>query len=225
MISRIYAPDAVGEFAVVLAAGQVAAIVSTWRVEQVLPRAATDRRWQVVRTVLVLTLGVLAPVANTAAWLVNGGGLVDWLASLVLVVSLALFNLMTYVGFGQKAFADVARSRVANGFVTAAAQVLVGLVHPTAVALIVTYAIGNLAGCVFQLRQARAMRRERGPEGLRDTVRHEGLRGFGATVGTTALLSNLSLGLPLLLHSPGCTARRWSARSSSPDGCSCSRPS
>ena len=100
-----------------------------------------------------------------------------------------------------------------------------GLVHPTAVALIVTYAIGNLAGCVFQLRQARSMRRERGPEGLRDAVHHEGLRGFGATVGTTALLSNLSLGLPLFLRSPGCTAPRWSAPSSSPGGCSCSRPS
>lgn len=197
LIARIYEPGDVGRFGVVLAACQVAGIVTTGRIEQILPRVEAVNRWPIVRRIGMLML-VLVPVTAVAEAMVLGRlGLGAWAAIAALVLSLCAFNVCSYVAFAEHEFALIARMRVVNGVVTAGAQVLGGLVLPTANMLIVTYAFGNVVACGMIIVVVRRIRHTSQGVSTRRAASDEHIGRFAVTVGSTSLVSNLSLGLPL----------------------------
>ena len=197
LIARIYTPEDVGRFGVVLAAAQVITIAVSARLQQVLPRVDVELRWPISRALLIAAV-VLGPiVAIGPLWLYGQLALPMALATGVLVISFGLFNILNFLVYSEQSFAVIGKMRLVNGGVTAAAQVFGGLISSTDECLVIAYGIGNLAACLLAVPCMLRIRRASCRRSLRDISAQESLPKFAATVGTTALLSNLSLGIPL----------------------------
>ena len=196
--ARLYSPSEIGIFALTLTYCQLAAIFVTWRLEQVLPRVQLGERWAITRILLTLVVP-LAPVAGlVVAKLAGQGGAVDIVSAGALCASVCLRNLATFTLLSEQQFGAVASLRVTNGVVTAAAQVVGGLILPEIWVLIAMYVFGDLAAACIAIPALRVMRRARSGVSLAGIWRRHHLGRFGASVGTGSVLSDVGLALPLI---------------------------
>jgi len=214
--ARIYPPADLGAFAVVLAYAQVAAIVITGRLEQVLPRLEAGRRWVATRLVLVTGIA-LAPVSAIVILALAGRlATLEAVFAGALVASICLYNTGTYALLAERQYRRVAVLRITNGVVTASAQIVFGLLLPEVWVLLATYAAGNVVATLVAVPAVRKIRRVSGGEPARLVIREERLGRFVASVGTGAVLSNLGLALPVvgvsMLFGDAAAGSFWLAR-------------
>lgn len=200
LIAFLYSAADIGLFAILLGYGQVAAIVVTARIEEVLPRLPSGRRWIAVRLVTQST-AALAPFAAVSIALFAGIASANpWpLIGLTLfVAALAMWNVSNYAVLATRDFRRAGLQRALNGAITATAQVLGGIIAPSFLTLLFTYAIGNVAAALISLPAMRTVHEAYAGEPTATVAREERLIRFGLSVGSSALLSNLRLTLPLV---------------------------
>ena len=199
LVARLYPAADVGAFALALAYCQVTAIVLTCRLEQVLPRLDPGRRWVAARLPLGSGL-LLAPIVTVPVlYLANQQfSLLDGIAVALMVSSTCFMNVGTYAQLAEKRFRSVAGLRVANGLVTAVAQILGGLIAPEAWMLLLTYSLGNVAAVVVAAPSILRLRSWRDTSSSWSVIRTERLGRFALNVGLGAAFSNLGLMLPLV---------------------------
>lgn len=203
LIAYLYSAADIGIFAILLGYGQIAAIVATARIEEVLPRLPSGRRWAAVYLVTRST-AMLAPIAAMSIASLAGIGWANpWhvIGLTLFVAALATSNLANYAVLATRDYRRAALQRALNGGITATAQVIGGLIAPSVLTLLFTYAIGNVAAALVSLPALRTIKCADAGEPNVGVVREERLVRFGLSVGSGALLSNLSLTLPLVAAS------------------------
>ncbi|MBA3990667.1 MAG: hypothetical protein H0X54_06465 [Propionibacteriales bacterium] len=198
VVARIFSPAQIGVFGVVLAVGNVACIVVTARLEQVLPRLRPDRRWAVARLGAVAGVALAIPAGIAFSAVLGHTAPMDLVSTALLVTSLVLLNVGTFASLAVQDYRSVAALRLSNGVITAMASVVGGLIHQATWVLVVAYAVGNLAGAGWSFAAVARLRRERGPDRSAEVVAGERLGWFALNVGSGAVLSNLSVAMPLI---------------------------
>ena len=200
LVSRLYEPAEVGAFALALAFAQLAAIAVSGRIEQVLPRLGAGRRWQAFLT-SASPMVVILPLVGGALALSGRISVHLALAMVVLTASISLYNIVCLCVLSVQRYRLVATMRFVNGLLTAVLQVAGGLVASTSDMLIYTYSAGNVVAIVLSIAILRQMRRARSAESTRVVFRDERLGVFALSVGGSALMSSLSLALPVIAFS------------------------
>lgn len=198
VVARLAPPAEVGLYGLLLAYTQVAAILSTGRSEQILPRLEAGHRFPVA--IMVSRVAVLlAPLWSLLLVLLAVGTITVPLfaACAVATLSTALLNIATSSMLALQEFRVVAAIRVLNAGVTSLLLVASAWWAPWAAALIGAYAIGSLLATLPTISSLTYMRRAAAALPP-DAPPREHLRPFVTSVGTGALLSNVSLALPLI---------------------------
>lgn len=195
--ARLYGAYAVGVFAAILALGQAGAIVASGRIEQILPRVSLSRRRVVGPFVAGISLALSLVIGPLVAW---QAAALSWsiaLATTFLVSSLALYSLANMSLLAARDFHGVARLRIVNSVGTALFQIVGGVWAPNPGTLVAAYAAGSLLAAGLALPKGRVAglpRRER----FTVIAREERILRFSLSVGASALLTSLTLGLPVL---------------------------
>ncbi len=151
-------------------------------------------------TRLVLSTGtVLSPLAaGIVFWLTGSGSFRDMAATALLIATLCLCNVASFVALAAQNYQGLAYVRLSNGVVTGVAQIIGCLVLPEVWVLVATYAIGNLVAATVVTPSLIRMRRSRDADSVGTVFREERLGRFAGSVGTSAVMSNLGLALPLV---------------------------
>lgn len=197
--ARLYGAYAIGVFAGVLVLGQAGAILATGRIEQSLPRIPSEYMWGVVRTLLVGAACLAGPLGVAAVLIGAGRGSWNlWLASTALIFSIAVYGIANMVLLSGSEFGSVAVLRAVNAVVTATLQLAGGLLWPNPSTLLYAYAAGSVIAAGVAIPAAVRARRGRDRATGRVIFREERLLQFGGSVGASALMTSVTLGLPVL---------------------------
>lgn len=196
-VARLYGPHAVGLYASILTMSQVGSIVATGRVEQILPRLGEPDRG----IVLVWAVGLGVCAAGPLGWSIavsasTGSALIG--ASIFLVASLALYAICNMLLLAQGEFGQVARLRLSNAAATAGLQVGIGVIAPSASLLVFAYGAGSLIACLHAVSTIRSCLGAKGGRTVSEVNRDEGVLPFIGTVGSSALITSATLGLPVV---------------------------
>lgn len=194
LLARLYDPQAIGTFAVTLVWCQWVSIAASARIERSLPKHESHDQGTIVR---------LSPVLATASGVIAGGlialnyGPSFWVVS-SLALGMVLSNTAVYAALAKRDYRVVSRIRATSGLAIAAFQVGGGFFSPTTDVLVGAYAAGTLLATAVGGRPLIALARQPGPWLPRREVRGSLWR-FGLTVGSSTLLTNIALGLPLII--------------------------
>mgnify|MGYP001390699501 CR=1 FL=1 len=165
LLTRLYAPEAFGRFAVFAAAATILYPLATLRYEWaiVLP-AEEDAASKVLALCLVLLAGfsvLIAAAASLASmlapWLVNWSG-VSWVDLLLLPLAIAAFSLngiATSWLMRERAFGQIAQIRFVTTTSVIATQLILGLLVGGSTSLIIGFAAGYLLGVAVQTPRLR----------------------------------------------------------------------
>ncbi|GMV55102.1 MAG: hypothetical protein AMXMBFR6_09070 [Betaproteobacteria bacterium] len=207
LITRLYGPEDVGGFGVILGLGALVGSVGTGRLEHAIPvarRGIDAIRIALLGAVLVALTSTLsiALISLVSAW-----GLVedpDWqkfplMAIPVIASSLAFFQLVNALLLRQHAYRSVGMNKIYQGGVTGLLQLLLGWAALGSSGLIWAQALGYLAGGWSGLhrslfRWGRAIRRQ--GLCLRDTFSR--YRRFPLVLAPAALFNLASQHFPVL---------------------------
>lgn len=207
LITRLYGPEDVGGFGVILGLGALVGSVGTGRLEHAIPvarRGVDAIRIALLGAVLVALTSILsvALIGLVSAW-----GLVkdpDWqkfplMAIPVIASSLAFFQLVNALLLRQHAYRSVGMNKIYQGGVTGLLQLLLGWAALGSSGLIWAQALGYLAGGWSGLhrslfRWGRAIRRQ--GLCLRDTFSR--YRRFPLVLAPAALFNLASQHFPVL---------------------------
>jgi O-antigen/teichoic acid export membrane protein len=196
LVTALYEPKHVGDFALALVYAQIGAILVTGRLEQVLPRLDANERWTGLRVTSLLA------VAGLVAWGAVSTGLLGSpervALALLLLASVAANNVVGFVALAEQRFSQLARMRLANGVMTGLCHVVGGLIFPDAATLIIGYALGNLVAVAMAMSTVGVVRRRSSRIGLRGLVATQSLGWFALTVGGAGVMSTAALALPVI---------------------------
>ncbi|HMK37300.1 MAG TPA: oligosaccharide flippase family protein [Desulfomonilaceae bacterium] len=155
ILTRIYLPDDFGTLGVFSSILSLALPVASWRYEYPITLPQDDEYAANVLGVAVLVLLMMTALAGGSLWFL-GDSLVKslhvsskQLYSCLLVGGLfggGLFQALNFWAVRKKAFAQIARTKVTQGSMTAGTQILVGLLHAGPLGLILGDVVGRVAG-------------------------------------------------------------------------------
>jgi O-antigen/teichoic acid export membrane protein len=131
------------------------------------------------------------------------------------ILSTAILYGATSLMLAQKRFKSVAAARIANAISTALLQIAAAAIEPSAVALLIAYALGSLIGASVAIPSLKAAQKT-GRAREQSDARSVRLRNFVASLGSAALVSNVTLALPLTaitaMYGPAMAASFYLAR-------------
>lgn len=167
VLTRLYAPEDIGLFQLLLSVSMTFSIVSTLKYEMaiVLPRHRREAEHLVVLTLLslvattIVTSGLFAVLGGPLLRLFKADDLVPY-AQLVVAAIFAtgLLQGARYLQVREKQYGDLARNNVVHGVVTQAGSIGAGIAHPSFLGLFGSYTLGCLAPAVAILHRARIHR-------------------------------------------------------------------
>lgn len=163
IITRLYGPEDVGAFAMILGVSALIGTVATARLEHVIP--VVKSTWMAVQVTilggaLATTVVVLVSCGLAAAYSV---GLLDTFPSLqhfpllaipAIAFSLAIFQLMTALLLRLRLYRHVGVMRMSQGMVLGFAQLALGWLTAGASGLVVAQLLGYLVGAASGMRVA-----------------------------------------------------------------------
>lgn len=181
-----------------LAFGQVGAILLTGQLEQMLPKVADAYKWPIARCLICSVLALswpLSVVGNlllfrsvTAAQVVVSG---------ILLASIALYSVANMVALSHRDFRVVAKIRMTNAICTAAAIGVGGLVGPSSNVLTLAYGTGSAASIVWALPLLQRTRAASSLLPILAVLRSTSAAKFVGTVGGSAGLASATLAMPV----------------------------
>lgn len=206
LLTRVYDPAAFGAYALVLAMIAVGAPVAALRFDAAiaLPEDRNEA-WQLLvmgaRAASGLAVALILLVwVGRPTLVVNGlidraaADLLPWLPILLLVAG--LFQLGSAWHVRERAPAVAARGRAAQGFVTAAAQAVLGFVFSISGGLVIGDLIGRLSGVLALVRRAG---RPAASGSATNAALLRRYRGFATYSSLAALVNALNGALPVLV--------------------------
>lgn len=207
IITRLYGPEDVGGFGVILGLGALIGSVGTGRLEHAIPVARNfvdATQVALLGVVLVLSASALSVVVVSAALALGVVKASVWqdfplLAIPVIAFSLAFFQLVNALLLRQRAFRSVGVNKICQGGVTGVAQLLLGWAALGTSGLIWAQALGYLAG---------------GWSGVRKLL----VRGVGCHTGTWCLPERHVYSLPQVPAGAGAGCLVQSGRATFPCG-------
>lgn len=207
VVTRLYGPEDVGGFGVLIGLGALVGSVATGRLEHAIP-VAQDSIDAIRIALLATLLVVLTSIASIVPIvLVSAFGLGHYpvlrdfplLAIPAIAFSLAISQLVNALLLRQRAFRSVGINKICQGGMTGASQLLFGWAALGAAGLIWAQALGYLAGGLNGWRRLGArvqvVRRRRGAA-LRATFRR--YRRFSLVLAPAALFNLASQHFPVL---------------------------
>lgn len=207
IVTRLYDPEDVGAFGVVMGLGALVGSVGTGRLEHAVP-IARDSGEAVQIAVLAALLALLTSIASTilvAVAIQQGVGMDSkWQAAPLIAIpaiafSLAMFQVTSALLLRRRSYRGVGLTKVHQGAVTGAGQLLLGWVALGAAGLVWAQVMGYLAGSWRGLRglqwRVRAVVRARGLQ-LRATF--DRYRRFPLVLAPAALFNLAAQHWPVL---------------------------
>jgi O-antigen/teichoic acid export membrane protein len=199
-ITRIYPPAVFGSFATMFAIAAMVGGVSSLRLDVAATTASSADALVLLKSARRLNVAVGVAVgflALTWGLLTGGNGglhFVEYLALGAATVTIGASSTLTYARVRDRRYGLVAGSKLLLATIQATGQLALGLVAPSAGALLVGSALGYGASTLLLLRRAAP---SSGPApSTRDVVsRH---RGFVVASAPASLINALTLNLPLL---------------------------
>ncbi len=167
ILTRLYSPEDIGLFQVLLSVSMTFAIVSTLKYEMaiVLPRYRREAEHLVVLTLLslavmtVVSAILFAVLGDPLLRLLKASALLPYKALAVAAIfSTGLLQGVRYIQIREKQYGDLARNNVTQAIVTQAGSIGLGLVRPTFLGLFGSYTVGCLVPALAILHQARVLR-------------------------------------------------------------------
>jgi len=152
IITRLYGPEDVGGFSVILGFGALIGSVGTGRLEHAIPVARNSIeavQIAMLGMVLVSSASALAAIVLLAMSAMGGGNFwrnFPFFAIPIIAFSLAFFQLVNALLLRQRAFQSVGANKIYQGAVTGGAQLLLGWAALGASGLIWAQALGYLSG-------------------------------------------------------------------------------
>lgn len=167
ILTRLYTPEDIGLFQLLLSVSMTFSIVSTLKYEMaiVLPRRRREAEHLVVLTLLSLAMMTAVTAVLFALWgdpllrLLKAPGLAPYKALAVAAIfATGLLQGVRYIQIREKQYGDLARNNVVQAVVTQAGSVGFGILQPTFLGLFGSYALGCLVSALAILHQARVTR-------------------------------------------------------------------
>ncbi len=207
LITRLYEPQEVGAFAVVLGLGALVGSVGTGRLEHAIPIArgpADAIRIAFLGSILVSLSSLVVLVAINLLpekMLPSGASWKDLplLAVPAIAISLAFSQLINALLLRQRAIRSVGKNKILQGGVAGVAQVGFGMIHLGSAGMIWAQALGYLVGGISGMRRLSARGAmvliHRGVH-LKETFRE--YRRFPLKLGPAALFNLAAQQVPVL---------------------------
>ena len=199
LVVRIYPPTAFGHFATLFAIATVVAGISSLRLDIAITTAAEPDVSMLIGIARRLNMSVGGAAAVVGlVWLLASDRLdpvraTEMVALGGAVALLGLINTLSYACVRAQRYALLAASRLSTAVVLTMGQVGLGLVWPSAAALLVASAAGYGAGVLLQWR----LFLPPAVGSLRGALRRH--RGFMVASTPASLMNNLALNLPVLV--------------------------
>lgn len=191
----IYPASVLGIFASLLGVSQILSVMSTLSVERILPRVEDGQRAAVLKVALLgTTLSAVAAVLGAAALEV---GARNALAVVILLCTASFLRVAVHSCLSVSRTGLVGTIRATNGWVTAAAPLVFGLVQPSVMALAIGYSVGSAAATLLATRVVYRQWVE-GSASVREVNRDQRLFAFATRVGPADLLTNAGATLPVI---------------------------
>lgn len=203
LVTRLYSPGAYGRFATLFAIAVVVGGFSSLRLDVAATTAAAGDARVLLRVALRLNVAVaLALVAAVALWQAVSGarGLVHGNAELFalggVTATLGLSSTLVFARVRDRRYGLVAGSKLTVAVVQTVVQVLLGLVVPTAAAMLLAAALGYGAGAVLLMWRAGPASRPQQADPLGVLRRH---RHFLVASAPANLIGSLATNVPVLV--------------------------
>lgn len=161
VITRLYGPQEVGAFAVILGFGALVGSVGTGRLEHAIPiahgpieaiRIAFLGGVLVTATSLIVLVGInvlpMSMLPGSGSWKD-----LPFLAVPVIAISFAFSQLINALLLRQRAIRSVGKNKILQGIVSGCGQLAFGLAHHSAAGMIWAQAIGYMVGAMSGLRR------------------------------------------------------------------------
>jgi len=207
IITRIYGPEDIGSFGVIVGLGALIGSVGTGRLEHAIPvarDAGEAIQIAILGTYLALiasALAVLFALAMPSIGIVKDAGWdhLPMMAIPSIALSLAAFQVINALLLRQRYYGSVGANKIAQGFTTGTAQILLGWFGFGAAGLAWAQAIGYLSGGLngirkLSVRLSVVIRRR----GLRLRKTFSNYKKFPLMLAPAALFNQASQYLPVL---------------------------
>jgi lipopolysaccharide exporter len=167
VLTRLYSPQDIGLFQLLLSVSMTFSIVSTLKYEMaiVLPRYRREAEHLVALTLLslvattIVTSGLFAVLGGSLLRLFKAGELAPYGQLVVAAIfATGLLQGVRYIQIREKQYGDLARNNVVQGIVTQAGSIAAGIARPSFLGLFGSYTLGSLVPALQILRQARVHR-------------------------------------------------------------------
>lgn len=210
ILTRLYAPEDLGLFAVYTSILSLLAVLASWRYELAIPLPDDDETAVNVLVVSILVVFGMASLTIMTVWLfgdaitrwTNAPALKPYLWLLPLsLLGTGAYQALSYWAIRTKAFEPLAETKVGQGLGRVMTQLIGGFLHPGAIGLLLGDMVGRMAGVgtliSLVLRRDRRVLERVSLTGMRSAaIRY---RRFPMIANVSGVLNTAGLEAPFLL--------------------------